>query len=155
MLLGLAGVASASPRQPRKFRIKGYTTSIDLDFSVYPFVAGLVSEGKVIRHIQGTFEMDEDLFFVVDESGNFIPLESSGWLTITTKKGDDVLIWFEGGPDPDGETISGDFWVDYGTGFYAELNGGGTYNGIPDDCDPVTLECPGFYVDFTFTYWDD
>jgi hypothetical protein len=146
MLLALAGVASASPAQPQKFRIKGYTTSVDL--SGYPSLVGLKAEGKVIQHIQGTFTMDEDIVF------GLTSITNTGVLTITTKKGDEVFIQFAG--DTDGTTfVRGDFSVVRGTGAYVGLTGGGTYEGIPDRCEfgytpPYFTNCPGFWVDFTF-----
>ncbi len=142
MLLALAGVASASPAQPGKFRIKGYTTYVDP--SGFP-VVGLQSAGKVIQHIQGTFTMDETL--------DYYQSTNSGTLNITTKKGDTVVIGFAGGTD--GATVWGGFWVISGTGAYANLTGGGTYEGIVDRCEfvptpPYFTNCPGFWVDFTF-----
>jgi len=152
MLLALAGVASASPAQPQKFRIKGYTTSASID-QWDPFMVSVTSEGKVIQHIQGTFTMDEDLFNFVYVYGKPIPKSNSGTLTITTKKGDTVVIGFAGSISA--TTVSGDFWVISGTDAYAGLTGGGIYTGIPDDCEsfsPVLSGCPGFYVDFTFAH---
>jgi hypothetical protein len=152
ILLALTGVASASPAQPTKFRIKGYTTSVDLS-GFDSFVVGLESAGKVIRHIQGTFTIDEELLFFTN---------SVGELTITTKKGDEVFIFFTGSSD--GETVQGTFEVIGGTGAYQDFTGsGGVYEGIADFCvipcdpfadptcrDTYVPDCAGFYVDFTF-----
>ena len=158
ILLASTGIASASPEQPRKFRIKGYTTIIDLT-GVPWYPPSITSEGKVIRHIQGTFSMNE---MVIPDFEDPTLFWNSGTLTITTKKDDEVSISFAGYSK--GETVQGDFWVIDGTGFYEGLEGGGTYEGIPDTCylpcEPfVDPECPlffpmpdcdGFYVDFTF-----
>jgi hypothetical protein len=157
MLLALTGVASASPAQPKKFRIKGYTTIIDL--TTFPF--SITSEGKVIQHIQGTFTMNELLIPDFEHPTLFW---NSGTLTITTKKGDEVSIDFAGYST--GETVQGNFWVTGGDGANEDLTGGGTYAGITDTCDVCNPfvdpncntyyfympDCDGFYVDFTFTY---
>jgi hypothetical protein len=153
ILLASTGVASASPAQPKKFRIKGHTTIIDLTtFSI-------TSEGKVIQHIQGTFSMQETVIPLNQDLTEFL---NFGILTITTKKGDAVVIDFSGSSD--NETVQGTFEVTGGTGAYQGFTGGGAYEGIADECvlpcDPTQPgcgpifdmpDCEGFYVDFTFT----
>ncbi|MBM3134741.1 MAG: hypothetical protein FJZ89_05520 [Chloroflexi bacterium] len=153
LLLSLAGVASASPEPPKKFRIKGDTTLID--FQGFPFVF-LRSEGKAIQNIKGTFNMDETLIPLGP------PFTNSGTLTITTKKDGMVSIFFMGSSNY--ETVWGTFQVTGGTGYYATLVGAaGDYEGIADVCDlpcnpwsnpPCFVieepDCDGFYVDFTF-----
>ena len=160
ILLSLTGVASASPRQPKKFRIKGHT----IDF--VPIAMGdeectvwLMSQGKVIRHIHGTFKMDEFLHFHKNCGAlvwDFImtgdmptPYSNIGsTLTIWPKKGGEVGFSFDGGTD--GETVSGTF--------YTGETEVGQYEGVIDDCDLYippegglpSLVCTGFYVDFTF-----
>jgi hypothetical protein len=156
ILVAFTGVASASPAQPTKFRIKGHTTIIDL--TEFPF--SIASEGKVIKHIQGTFTMNETL---IPDFEDPTRVWNSGTLMITTKKGDEMSIGFAGYST--GETVQGNFWVTGGDGAYEDLTGGGTYAGITDTCDvcnPFTdpdcntyyfymPDCDGFYVDFTFT----
>jgi hypothetical protein len=166
MLLAFTGIASASPRQPQRFRIKGQTTGFYVDLTQPgPCTAIVWSEGKVIRHIQGTFDMEEYLHFSEDcvtvfqqfMAGDMpTPEYNQGTLKVFPKKGGTVEIGFIG--DTDGEAVWGDFWVIYGTDFYEDLEGGGTYEGIPDTCtiNPATfeLECTGFYADYAFTYWE-
>jgi len=168
MLLALTGVASASPDEPRKFRTEGYTTSFDLmPTGKKKCTVLLLSQGKVTRHIQGTFTMSELLHFHEScgyliwqfmETGQMpIPYSNKGsTLTILPKQGGEVQIGFEG--DTEGETVWGDFRVTDvdETDFYKDLIGHtGAYEGITDTCeiiDPYTFEfeCTGFYVDFTF-----
>ena len=160
ILLVSTSAASASREQPTKFRIKGHTTL--MDFQGLPF---LQSEGKAIRHITGTFTMDEYVLPVFDPENPYEPPSSFinwGTLTITTKKGDEVLIGFSGMSDE--ETVTGTFQVTSGTGVYEDLIGAaGDYEGIADECDlpcdPLSdpncvyiedPDCDGFYVDFTF-----
>jgi hypothetical protein len=164
MLLALTGVASASPEQPKKFRIKGYTIGFYMDWSQTqpPCTAIVWSGGKVIQHIHGTFEMVEYLHFSNDSCFSVfqqfmvgqmpIPDYNFGILTISPKKGDTVGIGFAGYTD--GETVWGDFQVNSGA------EGQGAYNGIADTCtitnlDPFEFECTGFYVDFTFATGSD
>lgn len=148
MLLTLTGVAAASPAKPQSFRIDGHTrVSRPCIQLPPPAIYYLKSDGDVSGDIQGTFVMDEYLFV-------YTQLKNIGYMTITANKRDKVFIWFAG--DTDGYSrVWGHFWVIYATGAYAGFKGGGKYEGIPDMCrvlDPATctLECNGFYVDFTF-----
>ena len=157
MLLVLAGVASASPAQPKYFRIEGTTTLID--FRGFPSVF-LKSEGRVIQHIQGTFTMDETVLFG--------PLSNIGTLTITTKESDRLSIEFAGSVDMAKEEVWGTFEVTKGTGVYKGFTGSGTFDGTADDCVPPPCDpfsdpkcvrikdpdCTGFYVDFAFGPFD-
>ena len=153
MLLLLTGVASASPEQPKDFRIKGTTTLID--FKGLPLSVFLKSEGRVIQDIQGTFTMNEWVLFG--------PFSNIGTLTITTKKGDRLSIAFEGFVDMVMENVWGTFGVTSGTGVYEGFTGSGSFDGTADHCDlpcdpfsdPKCVrikepDCDGFYVDFTF-----
>lgn len=161
ILVAFTGVASASPAQPKKFRIKGQTTGFyaDLSKTEPPCTAIVWSGGKVIRHIHGTFDMEEYLHFSKDSClsvfqqfmAGQMPIPDYNWgtLTIWPKKGGTVDIGFTGYTD--GETVWGTFSVD--------SEGEGTYEGIVDRCtlvslDPFELECTGFYADYAFTYWE-
>ncbi len=151
ILLVLTSIASASPKPPKKFRIKGDTTY--MDFSAFPFV--FTSEGKSIRNIHGAFSMEEH---VIPSSPT--TFTNTGTLWITTKKGPDWELEFVGSGDL--ETVVGHFSVVSGPTGYGDM--AGTYKGITDQCDlgcvpfeepecPLTFvdpDCPGFYVDFTF-----
>jgi hypothetical protein len=156
LFVTLTGVASAAPVPPNKFRIEGTTTSVN--FTLFPIAVGLKSEGKVIQQIQGTFSMNELLALST--------FESQGLLAIETKRDDLILIRFKGTGDQ--VSVSGDFWVIYGTGEYAGLTGRGTYQGTADQCstpcDPLSdltcrgiyePDCTGFYVDFAFDQGTD
>lgn len=161
ILLVCATAVSASPHPPQRFRIVGVTTQISLEqFPPYIF---LQSAGKAIRHLKGTFIMDETVIPTGFESPSFI---NNGTLTLTTKDSDRIVMEFAG--TSEGETVHGNFWVTDASSAYQYLRGGGTYAGIADNCvlpcDPFSdpncgpvfemPDCDGFYVDFTFTYWE-
>ena len=157
ILLVLTSVASASPKPPKKFRIKGDTTYMEFhifDPQIPPII--LESEGESIRNIHGTFFMEEGIIPLPTDPPTFV---NWGTLEITTKKGDYVRIEFSGGGDL--ETVIGTFEVVPGSSAHIGMTG--TFAGLADQCvlpcdpfiDPECIQisepdCEGFYVDFVF-----
>lgn len=161
--LVLTNVASASPKPPKKFRLKGDTTYMEFHIfdSVLPYML-IESGGQSIRNIHGTFEMTENVS-LIPVSPDPLIFHNEGTLWITTKKGDLVTVSFEGEVDVDAETVAGIFVVESGLGAYDGMPG--TYAGFADQCalpcDPFDFfgpecteipepDCEGFYVDFVF-----